>query len=237
MTQRYKIYLLCTNDTYVFLYICFMKSKGILENMALDLDQFVPGHSIDCVIIGFEQQELKILILKWKAKGNIWALPGGLVHKEEDLDKAAIRALQERTGIKLPFLEQFKTFGNLNRRDGNILAQNMEFLGIKGKMADWFKQRFITTGYLSLVDIQKCDPQPDFSSEIIKWSSLDELPDLIFDHNYIVKTALDYIKNLIHYLPIGITLLPEKFTMKELQYLYEAILQKNWIAVIFKEKC
>lgn len=227
MTQRYKIYLLCTNDTDVFLYICFMKSKGILESMAIDLEQFVPGQSIDCVIIGFEQQKLKILILKLKAEGDIWALPSGLVRKEEDLDKAAIRALQERTGIKLPFLEQFKTFGNFKRRDGSVVDKNMKFLGIKGKMADWFKQRFITTGYLSLVDIQKCDPQPDFSSEKIKWASLDELPDLIFDHNHIVKTALDYIKNLLHYLPVAITLLPEKFTMKELQYLYEAILQKK----------
>lgn len=204
-----------------------MNSKGLLENMKLDLTQLIPGQSVDCVIIGFEEQELKILILKWKVEGDIWALPGGFIFKEEDLDKAAIRVLQERTGIKLPFLEQFKTFGDLGRRNSDVLTKNMEFLGVKGKMADWFEQRFITTGYLSLVDIQKSDPQPDFSSEKIKWASLEELPHLIFDHNDIVKTAIDFIKNQINYLPIGITLLPEKFTMKELQGLYESILQKK----------
>ncbi len=204
-----------------------MNQKGIQKSMLFDPTELVPGQSVDCVIIGFENQELKILILKWKVKGDIWALPGGFVFKEEDLDKAAIRVLQERTGIKLPFLEQFKTFGNLDRRDGDILAKHMQFLAAKGKVADWFKQRFITTGYLSLVDIQKSDPQPDFSSEKIKWASLDELPHLIFDHNDIVKTAIDFIRNQINYLPIGITLLPEKFTMKDLQGLYESILRKK----------
>ena len=227
MTQKYNKNLLCTNDTIFFLYICCMNGKEILENMMSDLTQLVPGQSVDCVIIGFEEQELKILILKWKAKGDLWALPGGFVFKKENLDKAAIRVLKERTGIKLPFLEQFKTFGDLERRDGDVLVKNMEFLGVTGKVADWFKQRFITTGYLSLVDIQKSDPQPDFSSEKIKWASLDELPHLIFDHNDIVKTAIEFIRNQINYLPIGITLLPEKFTMKELQGLYESILQKK----------
>jgi len=204
-----------------------MKNKDLAKNLILDLDQLVPGQSVDCVIMGFEQNELKILVLKWKAEGEIWALPGGFVFKDENLDKAAIRVLKERTGIELPFLEQFKTFGNVNRRDVDILVKNMKSMGMDSKMVDWFKQRFITTGYLSLVDIQKCDPKPDFSSEMIKWASLEELPHLIFDHNKIVKIALDFIKNRINYLPIGITLLPEKFTMKSLQNLYESILQKK----------
>jgi 8-oxo-dGTP diphosphatase len=204
-----------------------MKDKEFTEKMRLDLTQLVPGQSIDCVIIGFEQQELKILILKWKVEGEFWALPGGFVFKEEDLDKAAIRVLNERSGIELPFLEQFKTFGNIQRRNSDILIKNLKSIGLTGKLLDWFNQRFITTGYLSLVDIKKCDPKPDFSSEMIKWASLDELPDLIFDHNDIVKTAIDYIKNQINYLPIGLTLLPQKFTMKELQGLYESILQKK----------
>jgi len=204
-----------------------MKDIEFTEKMGLDLTQLIPGQSVDCVIIGFEQQELKILILKWKVKGEFWALPGGFVFKEEDLDKAAIRVLKERSGIELPFLEQFKSFGNIQRRNSDILIKNLKSIGITGKFIDWFKQRFITTGYLSLVDIKKCDPKPDFSSEMIKWASLDELPDLIFDHNDIVKTAIDYIKNQINYLPIGLTLLPQKFTMKELQGLYESILQKK----------
>ena len=204
-----------------------MARKEIVKNIDLDIDSLVPGQSVDCVIIGFEENVLKILILKWKIKDEIWALPGGFVFKNENLDKAAIRVLKERTGISLPFLEQFKTFGNIDRRDTNTLKKNIESVGAKGKIVDWFCERFITTGYLSLIDIRKCDPKPDFSSEQIKWVSLEELPDLIFDHNDIVKSAIDYIKNQINYLPIGINLLPERFTMKQLQFLYEGILQKK----------
>lgn len=204
-----------------------MKNKEIIKNLIFDTKQLVPGQSVDCVIMGFDQNQLKILVLKWKGKENIWALPGGFVYKDENLDKAAIRVLKERTGIELPFLEQFKTFGNANRREVGIMLKNMESMGIDSVLVDWFKQRFITTGYLSLVDIQKCDPKPDFSSEMIKWATIEELPDLIFDHNEIVKIALDFMKNRINYLPIGITLLPAKFTMKSLQNLYESILQKK----------
>jgi len=204
-----------------------MKNKDLAKNLLFDTDLLVPCLSVDCVIIGFDQNELKILILKWKAEGDVWALPGGFVFKNEDLDKAAIRVLKERAGIELPFLEQFKTFGNINRRDVDVLTSSLKSLGIDPITVNWFEQRFITAGYLSLVDIQKCDPKPDFSSEMIKWASLDELPHLIFDHNEIVKTALDFIKNRINYLPIGITLLPEKFTMKSLQNLYESILLKD----------
>ncbi len=204
-----------------------MKNKELIKNLLFDTEQLVPGQSVDCVIMGFDQNKLKILVLKWKAEGNIWALPGGFVYRDENLDKAAIRVLKERTGIELPFLEQFKTFGNTNRREVDIMLKNMKSMGIDSAMVDWFKQRFITTGYLSLVDIQKCDPKPDFSSEMIKWATLEELPDLIFDHNEIVKIALDFIKNRINYLPIGITLLSAKFTMKSLQNLYESILQKK----------
>lgn len=192
-----------------------------------DTNTLVPGLSVDCVAIGFEDNKLKVLILKWKAGDEMWALPGGFVFKNEHLNNAAIRVLSERTGINLPFLEQFHTFGAVNRRDDKTLKRNLKSVGVEGELMNWFTQRFVSTGYVSLVDIQKCNLKPDFSSIAIKWASLDELPDLIFDHNNIVNTAFNYIKNQINYLPIGITLLPEKFTMKELQFLYEGILQKK----------
>jgi ADP-ribose pyrophosphatase YjhB (NUDIX family) len=204
-----------------------MARKEIITSIDMDIDSLVPGQSVDCVIIGFEENVLKILILKWKVKDEIWALPGGFIYKNENLDKAATRVLKERTGISLPFLEQFKTFGDINRRDVHMLKKNIQSVKAKGKIADWFCERFISTGYVSLVDIRQCDPQPDFSSEQIKWVSLEELPDLIFDHKQIVETAIRYIKNQINYLPIGMNLLPERFTMKQLQSLYEGILQKK----------
>ena len=230
MTQIYAFFLLCTNDARIFLYISHMNGKEIPDKLSFDTDALMPGLSVDCVVIGFEDNKLKVLILKWKTPNGMWTLPGGFVFKNEDLNQAATRVLNDRTGIKLPFLEQFHTFGSTNRNGSsntNQLVNNLESIGVKGELMNWFSQRFVSAGYVSLIDIQKSDLKTDFLSAKIKWVSIEDLPDLIIDHNHIVKTALDYIKNLIHYLPVGITLLPEKFTMKELQYLYEAILQKK----------
>lgn len=201
--------------------------KEISDKNHFDPDILVAGLSVDCVAIGFEENKLKVLILKWKAGEEMWALPGGFVFKNENINNAATRVLNERTGVNLPFLEQFHTFGAVNRRDQKTLEKNLKSVGVKGDLMKWFAQRFVSVGYVSLVDIEKCNLKPDFSSISIKWAGLDELPNLIFDHNHIVDSALDYMKNQINYLPIGITLLPEKFTMKQLQFLYEAILQKQ----------
>lgn len=204
-----------------------MQEKTKNSLISFDIDNFVSGQSVDCVIFGFENGELKILVLKWKVPGEFWALPGGFVYKEEDLDIAAIRVLKERTGIDIPFLEQFKTFGKVDRRDSDTVIKNLKSIDVDKNILDWFGNRFISTGYLSLVDIRKCDLTPDFSSEAIAWLSLKELPDLIFDHKEMVDSAISYIRNQINYLPIGLNLLPEKFTMKELQLLYESILDKK----------
>lgn len=157
----------------------------------------------------------------------MWALPGGFIRKEEDMDKAATRILKERSGIDLPFLQQFRTFGETDRRDQATLNLHRELLEMNEQVEQWFNQRFISTGYLSLVDVNQCRPQPDDISDAVEWRSIEDLPNLIFDHNRIVTTALKYIRNQINYLPIGLTLLPEKFTMKQLQHLYESVLQKK----------
>lgn len=204
-----------------------MKKKLPEINPPFSIDDLVPGHSVDCVILGFEDQQLKILVLKWKRASNFWALPGGFIYKDEDIDLAAVRVLKERTGIELPFLEQFKTFGDAKRRDDATLDKNLDAMQVGKRIRDWFDQRFITTGYFSLVDIRKCGLTPDMYSEGIFWKPIDALPELIFDHSRMVDSALSYIKNQINYLPIGINLLSEKFTMKELQGLYESILQKK----------
>lgn len=204
-----------------------MKKKLPEFTSPFDIDDLVPGQSVDCVILGFEEQQLKILVLKWKHASDLWALPGGFVYKDEDLNIAAIRVLKERTGIELPFLEQYKTFGNAHRRDNETLIKNIDAMQVSKRIRDWFDQRFISTGYFSLIDIKKCDLTPDMYSEAIRWIPIEELPGLIFDHNHMVDSALAYIRNQINYLPIGINLLSEKFTMKELQGLYESILQRK----------
>ncbi len=201
-----------------------------------ELTDFHPGISIDCVVIGFDLQQLNILLLKMKG-GEQWMLPGGFVHNDEDMDRAASRILEERTGIQLPYLKQFHTFGDTNRRNNDpIKGMEASVPDPFKKMLPWLKQRFITTGYLSLVDMRNSNPSPDLLSDSCSWTALDLLPDLIYDHSKIVYKALEQIRNQINYLPIGISLLPEKFTMKDFQRLYEEILQKKLDRANFQKK-
>jgi len=164
-------------------------------------------------------------------------LPGGFVRKDEDMDRAASRILEERTGIRLPYLRQFHTFGDLDRRDNSPLHATLENLPpLSRDMTDWLGQRFISTGYLSLVNMHNSKPTPDYLSESCKWKTIKSLPDLIYDHERIVDKALEQIRNQINYLPVGISLLPEKFTMKDYQILYEEILQKKLDRANFQKK-
>ena len=201
-----------------------------------DLSKLLPGVSIDCVIFGFDKGSLHLLVLKWQNL-SIWALPSGFIYKDEDMDRAAIRALQERTGLKLPYLRQFHTFGKVARSDN--LAFSKEFKPSDIPSADliaWLKQRFISAGYLSLVDMRNSNPSPDIFSEACQWKPLGDLPPLIFDHRDIVNKALEQLRHQINYLPIGLSLLPEKFTMKDLQLLYEEILQRKLDRGNFQKK-
>lgn len=195
----------------------------------------LPGQSIDCVIIGYDNEELNVLILKWKDINN-WSLPGGFIHIDEDMDTSAVRILKSRTGLNISFLDQFHTFGNKDRRKTDELIQGLKIINMNTSLAQWFKQRFISTGYLALVDIKKCQPKTDILSDACEWVPIRKLPKLIFDHDYIVEKALDHIRIQINYLPILNSLLPEKFTMKELQKLYESILQKSFDRGNFQKK-
>jgi len=187
-------------------------------------------------VIGFDLSELNILLLKMKESGQ-WMLPGGYVQIEEDMDRAASRILEDRTGIRLPYLKQFHTFGDINRGENKPLIDPSSPLTMHLKeFLPWMAQRFITTGYLSLVDMRNSKPSPDYLSESCTWKALKSLPDLTFDHNKIVDKAMEQIRNQINYLPIGISLLPEKFTMKEYQILYEEILQKKLDRANFQKK-
>lgn len=186
-------------------------------------DFFVPAHSIDCVIIGFTEGDLKILVHKWKF-AEAWGLPGGFIMKDENMGSAAVRTLKELTGIELAYLEQFKTFGKVDRNTNNAIPIDKIDLVLPEGIKAWFNQRFISTGYLSLVNIDKCELKPNMLSEKLEWISINDLPPMTYDHNEIVDTAIDFLKKKLNYIPIGINLLPEKFTMKTLQKLYESIL-------------
>lgn len=201
-----------------------------------DPSSFLPGVSIDCVVIGFDQNQLHILLLKLKG-AELWSLPGGFVHIDEDMDRAASRILEERTGIKLPYLKQFHTFGDLNRRDNMPNFASLVSIDDQFKeMMSFLEQRYISTGYLSLIDMRSSKPTPDNISESCNWIPVDSVPELIYDHNNIVLKALEQIRSQINYLPVGLSLLPEKFTMKEYQILYEEILRKKLDRANFQKK-
>lgn len=181
---------------------------------------FMPHMSVDCVIFGFHEGQLKVLLLKWKTSGQ-WCLPGGFIKREEAIDESAIRILKERTGLGSIFLKQFHTFGQPNRE-----KKKDDFLGVHGaSKKSWLLQRFITIGYYALVEFSKVNPQPDILSEECEWWDIHKLPKkLIYDHDLILKTALESLQLSLNDYPVGYNLLPEKFTMPELQTLYETIL-------------
>lgn len=186
------------------------------------LEQYHPGLSIDCVIFGFHDSQLKVLLLKM-IHSERWALPGGFVLKEESVENAAYRVLKDRTGLENIFLRQFYLFGEPKRAADNL---NEKLLNTPSSMA-FFLQRFVTVGYYALVDFSNAMPRPDDISDDCRWWNLQEVPLLIIDHKEILDKALETLRLQLKYQPIGYQLLPEKFTMPELQKLYETILGKS----------
>jgi ADP-ribose pyrophosphatase YjhB (NUDIX family) len=177
------------------------------------------------VIFGFHENELKVLLLKPKYATD-WALPGGFVAKQEDLDNAATRVLKERTGLNKIYLQQFHTFGSPQRSTKNINEHFLNTVGIKMPHS-WMFDRFVTVGYYSLVDFTEVQPKTDIFSDSCEWFNIHHIPGLILDHGKILQNALTHLQLQLNYYPIGHNLLPVKFTMPELQKLYETILDRQ----------
>jgi 8-oxo-dGTP diphosphatase len=166
---------------------------------------FKSAFSVDNVIFGFDGGDLKILLIQRGAapyKGK-WALPGDLVYPNEDLDTAAERVLEQLTGLRGVYLEQVRTFGAVSRHP----------LG-----------RVITIAYFSLIKISAYIVTPASFAQSAKWHSVSEVGELAFDHNEILESCLKRLKRKVRTTPMGFELLPPKFTLTELQQLYEAIL-------------
>ncbi len=212
------------------------EATHFLKTIENEIEKWIPGQSIDCVVLGFEENTLKVLLLKWK-QVNRWSLPGGFIYKDENMDSAAVRILEERMGLKSIFLSQFHTFGDFGRRDKEELKEISGQLDNSiSRLGKWLTQRFITTGYIAFADIRKANPKPDFLSEKCEWVDIHQLPVLIFDHQHIISYALNFIRIRLNYVPFGKSLLQQKFTMSELQKLYESILGKNLDRANFQKK-
>lgn len=191
--------------------------------------------SIDCVIFGFHDNQLKILLLKFNGV-DAWALPGGFVFHNESIEEAANRILENRTGIKDIYLEQFYVFGNKSRQYRAVHEEVMNKNGITSKENHWLFQRFISIGFYALVDFSKVIPEPDDLSEICGWYDIEDMPNLAFDHPQIFQKALQTLRSSLDTKLLGFNLLPETFTVGELQNLYETILGKKLIRTNFQRK-
>ena len=196
--------------------------KGVLANK----ENLQPGLSIDCVIFGFHDNQLKVLLIKTKYSEQ-WALPGGFVRKDESIDEGAVNVLHGRTGLKGIFLRQFAAFGQANRNPVETSQKVLNFFGIPLEEAQWYLSRFVTIGYYALVDFLQAVPQPEGNNEIVEWIDCNAVPELILDHKEIFDKALETLRMELNLVPVGYNLLPEKFTIPELQRLYETILGRK----------
>lgn len=191
----------------------------IINNSKKAYEMYVPHISVDTVIFGFNGDQLKVLLLKMKFNHQYF-LPGGYMKKEENLESAAIRILRERTQLDKIFLQEFAVFSELNRSEETFKDFPDDL---------WHKKRFISVGYYALVNHKDVSPIGDELSESCDWIILDELEsqNITMDHKQIIEKALNTLREQISYKPIGLNLLPEKFTLSELQKLYEAILGRT----------
>lgn len=208
-----------------------------------DEQNFIHQLSIDCVIFGYNDTELKVLVPKIEISDNLWALPGGFIQQQESIDEAAQRILEERTGLKDIYLEQFRVFGQTDRSNKEVFEgfnttkdNLLKHRFFDDHNIDWLTKRFVSIGYYALVDINKVTPQKGDFDESIRWYNYKELPKLIMDHNEIVAYALETLRQNLDQKLIGFNLLPETFTMKEVQELYEAVYDKPFARNNFQKK-
>ncbi len=165
-----------------------------------------PALTVDCVIFGLdESNKLKVLLIQrgHEPFSGFWALPGGFVDMEEPLEQAALRELEEETGVKDVFIEQLYTFGDPGRDP---------------------RGRVVSVAYYALVNLAEHPVAPASDARTAKWYEVDQLPLLAFDHAHILGVAVNRLRAKVRYQPIGFELLPEHFTLTQLQNLYETIL-------------
>lgn len=178
--------------------------------------EFINDVSVDCVMFGFHDYQLKVLLLKWPGT-NAWSLPRGPVRRSEMITDAAVSMLHTTTGLDEVFLQQFQTF---SRPVGSTQATS-HGRGSATTNAH-LAPSLIMIGFYALVDFARVRPSVEGT---FQWCEIAELPELLFDHHDVIESALLALRKDLRYLPIA-KLLPGKFTLREMQKLYETILNR-----------
>lgn len=174
--------------------------------------------AVDAIVFGYQNNQLYVLLIQQKfgTQESYWALPGGLVKNDESLQDAVKRELKEETNVTVTYFEQLFTFGDDVNRDP--------------------RNRVISVAYFALVDPSKLTIKADSDAEHAQWFKISEIPALAFDHNSILKKAIERLKAKLTYEPVGFDLLPKEFLFSELENLYCTILEKEIDRRNFRKK-
>lgn len=176
-----------------------------------------PALTVDCVVFGLDDEELKVLLIQRDLEpfAGRWALPGGFVHVGESPDAAARRELREETGLHDVFLEQLYTFGEPDRDP---------------------REHVVTVSYYALVNLRDHRVAAASDARNVAWFAVDDTPALAFDHDRILGVAVERLRGKVRYQPIGFELLGPKFTLRQLQRMYETILDRPLDKRNFRKK-
>lgn len=191
------------------------KFAGSVSNF--NPEDIISSVSTDCVIFGLDNGKLKVLLLKRNIEPSLglWALPGGFVLDFEELEMSAMRTLHDTTGMSNVFMEQVQAFGQVNR-------------------FPW--RRVITVVFYALIKYRTDDLKAGPDASDINWFEISNLPELVFDHKHILTVTLQHLQSKVRSEPIGFELLPPKFTLTQLQELYEAVLRTTFDTRNFRKK-
>lgn len=207
-----------------------MNLQEFIENGS---QYFIPNLSIDIVIIGYQDNTLKCLLLK---KAGKWFLPGGYVAIDESVDDAAARILSERTGLVDLHLKFLSVFGDRSRQFSEELQIIAEKSGLNWDPKYWVNQRFVSLTYYSLVHIDTTNPETKSFDDAAAWFSFEELPRMWLDHISIVLKARQRLKEDIQHEQMTYKLLPDQFTMPDLHRLHQTIIEEEMERSRFQKK-
>lgn len=185
--------------------------------MSFSYEYARPALAVDCVVFGLDESDLKVLLIQRKLQPfqHAWALPGGFVRVDETLDEAARRELEEEAGVTDVFLEQLYTFGALQRDP---------------------RERVVSVAYYALAKLSDHRIRAATDAMGVGWFGLDDLPKLAFDHTEVVTRAHERLRGKVRYAPIGFELLPPRFSLTQLQRLYEIVLGTDLDKRNFRKK-